>query len=88
MQDLLKQLDYWKEKNFKACYEKGALSARAEEAESKLKDAIELLRGMCSACKHYSAYRRKDKCLNCWRAPFNPACLREYQEDYWEWKHD
>lgn len=64
------------------------LRERAEKAEAKLEKAIEILKGNCSACKHYSAYRRKDKCLNCWRAPFNFACLQEYQEDCWEWKYD
>lgn len=64
------------------------LRERAEKAEARLQEAIELLRGTCSACKHYSAYHRKGKCANCWRDPANPACLREYQEDCWEWKHD
>lgn len=64
------------------------LNERAKKAEEKLKEAVELLRGTCSACKHYSAYHRKGKCTNCWRDPANPACLREYQEDRWEWKYD
>lgn len=64
------------------------LCERAEKAEARLKEAVELLRGTCSACKHYSAYHRKGKCANCWRDPANLACFREYQEDCWEWKYD
>lgn len=71
--------------SFAKCKE---LRERAEKAEEKLKEAVELLRGTCSACKHYSAYHRKGKCAHCWRDPANPACLREYQEDCWEWKYD
>lgn len=64
------------------------LNERAKKAEARLQEAVELLRGTCSACKHYSTYHRKGKCTNCWRDPANPACLREYQEDRWEWKYD
>lgn len=36
--------------SFAKCKE---LRERAEKAEEKLKEAVELLRGTCSACKHY-----------------------------------
>lgn len=52
----------------------------------RLNVAIKMLHGNCSACKNYSAYHRKGKCKNCRFDNANPACLREYQDDCWEWK--
>lgn len=46
LQELLKQLDYWKETCFKAAYEKQELSARAEKAEKERDEAREAI------CKH------------------------------------
>lgn len=48
--------------------------------------AIYELHGKCSCCKNHSAYHRKGKCKNCMWDNANPACLREYQDDCWEWK--
>lgn len=36
LQELLRQLDWWKEQNFRSCMEKGELSYRAEAAEAEL----------------------------------------------------
>lgn len=46
LQDLIRQLDWWKEHNFRACQEKGELSKRAEAAEEReklLEDANRIL---------------------------------------------
>ena len=46
LQDLIKQLDWWKEKNFRACQERGELERRAEAAEKReklLEDANRIL---------------------------------------------
>lgn len=62
------------------------MQSRACEAEKERDKAIKMLHGICSACKNYSAYHRKGKCKNCRFDNANPACLREYQDDCWEWK--
>lgn len=49
-------------------------------------DAVKHLHGNCFACAHYSGSHQKGKCKNCCWDNANPACLREYQEDNWEWK--
>ena len=36
MQELIRQLDWWKEQNFRACQEKGDLEKRAETAEKEV----------------------------------------------------
>lgn len=61
------------------------LLERVEVAEKERDIATKQLHGKCYACKHYSAYHRKGKCKNCCWDNANPACLREYQEDCWEW---
>lgn len=46
LQDLIKQLDWWKEKNFRTCQERGELERRAEAAEKReklLEDANRIL---------------------------------------------
>lgn len=46
LQDLIKQLDWWKEQNFLACQERGELERRAEAAEKReklLEDANRIL---------------------------------------------
>ena len=40
LQELLRQLDYWKEQNFKACCEKQELSEKAERAEKALDSSL------------------------------------------------
>lgn len=59
---------------------------RAEKVEKERDAAVEQLRGNCSACQNYSPYHRKGKCKDCYWDSANPACLREYQEDNWEWR--
>lgn len=66
------RVEYWKE--------------RAEKARRERDAAIKMLHGICSACKNYSDYHRKGKCKNCRFDNANPACLREYQDDCWEWR--
>lgn len=58
---------------------------KAKKYEEQLNLAIHMLHGKCSACLHYSAYHRQGKCKNCIWDNANPACLREYQDDNWEW---
>ena len=55
------------------------------ELQEKLNLAVSQLHGICSACKNYSSYHRKGKCRNCKFDNANPACLRWYQDDCWEW---
>lgn len=64
-----------------------------ENAISKAKNlfnnfnlAISQLHGKCSVCTHYTAYHQQGKCKNCCWDNANPACLKEYQDDNWEWK--
>lgn len=57
-----------------------------EKVEKERDEAIHELHGKCSCCKNYSAYHRKGRCKNCMWDNDNPACLREYQDDCWEWK--
>lgn len=47
--------------------------------------ALQLLHGTCAACKHYTAHHCQGKCQNCKWNSANPTCLREYQDDNWEW---
>lgn len=55
-------------------------------AEKERDAAVRQLHGKCSSCIHYSKYHKKRKCENCKWDNANPACLREYQDDNWEWK--
>ena len=52
----------------------------------QLSRAIEMLHGKCPACQHYTPRHREGRCWNCCWDHANPACLREYQDDCWEWK--
>lgn len=62
------------------------LLERVELKNSKLIRAIKMLHGKCQACQHYTQDYRKEECKNCCWNPDNPACLREYQDDCWEWE--
>lgn len=57
-----------------------------EQSFANLNLAISQLHGTCSVCTHYTAYHQQGKCKNCYWDNANPACLREYQDDNWEWK--
>lgn len=57
-----------------------------EQSFASLNLAISQLHGKCSVCTHYTAYHRQGKCKNCCWDNANSACLREYQDDNWEWK--
>lgn len=62
------------------------LISRLENTERERDTAVKHLHGNCFACAHYSGFHQKGKCKNCCWDNANPACLREYQEDNWEWK--
>ena len=58
--------------------------ARAEKAEREKNYAIELLRGVCYACRNYSAHCHKGKCNNCkWDRTYDYE--PNGNEDNWEW---
>ena len=50
LQDLLRQLDWWKEQNFRLCKEKGELLARAEAAERERDELREAMKPNCLLC--------------------------------------
>lgn len=50
LQDLLRQLDRWKERNFRSCMEKGELSYRAEAAERERDELREAMKPNCLLC--------------------------------------
>lgn len=66
------------------------LLARAEEAEAKAEKteeerdaAVDQLRGLCSACKHYTPYHNDGPCATC---THEVACfVPEKATDKWEW---
>jgi outer membrane murein-binding lipoprotein Lpp len=61
-----------------------AAEARAENAEREKNYAIELLRGICYACRNYSAHCHKGKCNNCkWDRTYDYE--PNGNEDNWEW---
>lgn len=64
LQDLLKQLDYWKEQNFRACYEKGELSKRAENA-TKTIEAIIGFQKLCVLCGNMDCKTYKKRYTEC-----------------------
>lgn len=65
-------------------YELEAAEARAEKAEREKNYAIELLRGICYACRNYSAHCHKGKCNNCkWDRTYDYD--PNGNEDNWEW---
>ena len=62
-----------------------AAEARAEKAEREKNYAIELLRGICYACRNYSAHCHKGKCNNCkWDRTYDYE--PNGNEDNWEWR--
>lgn len=60
-----------------------AAEARAEKAEKERDAAVEQLRGLCSACKHYTPYHNDGPCATC---THEVACFApEKATDKWEW---
>lgn len=56
---------------------------RAEKAEREKDAAVEQLRGLCSACKHYTPYHNDGPCSTC---THEVACfVTEKATDKWEW---
>lgn len=56
---------------------------RAEKAENERNAAVEQLRGLCSACKHYTPYHNDGPCATC---THEVACFApEKATDKWEW---
>lgn len=56
---------------------------RAEKAEKEKDAAVEQLRGLCSACKHYTPYHNDGPCSTC---THEVACfVPEKATDKWEW---
>lgn len=56
---------------------------RAEKVERERDAAVDQLRGLCSACKHYTPYHNDGPCATC---THEVACFApEKATDKWEW---
>ena len=64
LQDLLKQIDYWKEQNFNACYEKQRLSKKAESAIKAIENIIGAQK-LCVLCGNIDCKTRKKRYTEC-----------------------
>ncbi len=54
------------------------------DVERKLEIALSQLHGICSACKHYSAYHNQGACKIC---KYEKARMSDEVKDNWEWNY-
>lgn len=76
--------EYFKERFFRAANLLSDSIVLMEKIVLENNSAIEQLRGVCSACKHYTPYHNDGVCATC---THERACYKPWEAtDKWEWK--